>query len=252
MQQSESTAGQKLWEFMSDEAIISEDSFSELHSELPFFDCLMELYLDFLNREHQLRNGESKYYALCSLSRTQTIKACTNMMRAHVADAFASARVAADAALYALLMNMGRLSEADYLAETRAKNDALRKLGADLRSGIEIPSIVRAVHKVRSDHSPHAHADPISLASRIVTNTDGTIQYSHFQELQDRLDFRYFFMGMLWVGGMCLHAFLTIQHNEFGEDVSSLTERLNKWKIDLGDHRRAVGIFPDRPDADGF
>lgn len=252
MRQGEPSIGRKLREFMSDEAIISENAFFELRQELPFFDSLMELYLDLLNREDALRNGESKYYALCSLSRTQTIKACTNMLRAHVADGFAASRIAADAALYALMMSTGRLSEADYLAESRAKNDALRKLGADIRNGVEIPSIILAVHQVRALHSPHAHADPISLSNRIIKNIDGTIRYSHFQELDESLDLRYFFMGFLWVGGMCLRAFLDIQHREFGEDVSTLTASLDQWKSALTDHRRSSGIFPERSDTDGF
>jgi hypothetical protein len=70
--------------------------------------------------------------------------------------------------------------------------------------------------------------------------------------MDDTNDFRYFFMGMLWVGGMCFRAFLHIQEVEFAEDVSSLLARLNVWKAELHAHRRAIGVFPDQGEDEGF
>lgn len=245
-------SGRILRDFIADEINLGNDSFEDLKEEIPYFDELNEIILDFLNRKESLEPGETKYYVLCSLCRTQTIKACTNMMRWHVSDAFSATRLATDAALYALLMMLGRLSEDEYLSSRKARDDAVRQLGADIQKGVKVPPIVLAVRQVRTDHSPHAHADPITLANRMIEREGGQYQYSAFQSIDDPQQFRYYFMGMLWVGGMCFRAFLEVQQEVFGEDVSLYVERLMAWKLSLFEHRRSLEIFPDSPLEDGF
>ena len=71
--------GEKLLMFMTDEALISAASLRTLQNELSFFDSINELYLDFLNRADSLSPGESKYYMLCSLCRTQLLKSAANI-----------------------------------------------------------------------------------------------------------------------------------------------------------------------------
>jgi hypothetical protein len=242
----------RLFEYRLDEAANVDESSLLLTTELGLFDQIDQLMIDFLNRQDALRLGESKYYALCSLARTQLLKACNSMLRHHISDAFAAMRLATDAALFSMLMSNGMLSENDYLTNVRARDDAVRLLGRRIKAGEILPPILLAVRKVRSDHSSHAHADPIALANRITHFPDGSIQYSGFQQMDDANDFRYFFMGMLWVGGMCFRAFLHIQETEFGEDVSSFLARLNVSKAELHSRRRAIGVFPDRGDDEGF
>ncbi len=245
-------SGRKIREFILDETTISRNSLVILDTELQYFDSLMELILDFLNRQDELREGETKYYMLCSLCKTQIIKACINISRQHIGDAFTASRLAADAALYSLLMSLGRLSESEYMDSRTARDNAIKTLSHDVRKGVKFPDVLLAVRQVRTNHSPHAHADPISLANRIVKTPDGKLKYSTFQDLDDPLDFRYFFMGMLWVGGMCLRSFLYIQETEFKEDVRVFSNRLDVWKRSLQSHRRAIGVFPNDDNEAGF
>lgn len=244
--------GKRLKTFMEDEDNFVRFSWPELQNELIFFDQLDQIMLDFLNREHHLRDGESKYYALCSLARTQTIKACNNILRRHVGDAFNASRLATDAALFSVVMSMGLLSESDYLNNRKARDNAFRRLGQLDASAEELPQFISALRTIRSDHSAHAHADPIALANRITNYADGTVQYSGFQDVKDPLQLKYYFMGMLWVGAACLRAFLHIQETEFNEDVSRLLARLSQFKQSLHSHRCAVGLFPDLPLSEGF
>lgn len=241
----------KLHEMMMDEAQISAQSLELLHSELPFFDELIELILDFLNRNRNMQPGETKYYLMCSLVRTQLTKACLCIIRLHVSDCFSASRLAADAALFALLMAMGMLSETDYLESERVRNSSVRLLSQHIREGADFPAIVKAVWQVRKMHSPYAHADPVSLAGRVLQNADGTIAYSSFQNMEDQ-EFRYYFMGMLWVGAMCLGAFLHVQETAYGEDVTYFKQRLDRWKARIRNHRRERGIWPERGDEEGF
>jgi hypothetical protein len=244
--------GRRLREYRLDEAMNVRKSSSLLAIELTFFDGIDQLILDFLNRNDKLRPGESKYYALCSLVRTQLVKSCNNMLRHHVGDAFAAMRLATDAALFSLLMSHGMLSEDDYLTSRRARDDAVKLLGRRIKAGDSFPPIFLAVRQVRSEHSSHAHADPIALANRIRHLPDGSIKYSGFQTMDDPNDFRYFFMGMLWVGGMCFRGFLHVQETEFAEDISPFLMRLNDWKAALQTRRRAIGVFPERGNDEGF
>ncbi|NKM58479.1 hypothetical protein GFL21_28965 [Rhizobium anhuiense] len=244
--------GRRLLEYRLDEATNVQESSSVLMTELGFFDDIDQLILDFLNRGDKLRAGESKHYVLCSLVRTQLTKSCNNMLRHHVGDAFAAMRLATDAALFSLLMSHGMLSENDYLTSRRARDDAVRVLGQRIKAGVPFPPIILAIRQVRSDHSSHAHADPIALANRIKRLPGGSIKYSGFQRIDDLVDFRYFFMGMLWVAGMCFRGFLHVQEIEFAEDVSPFLTRLNDWKGALHSHRRSIGIFPERGDEAGF
>ncbi len=244
--------GTRLLEYRLDEATNVKKSSSLLADELGFFDGIDQLILDFLNRSEKLLPGESKHYALCSLVRTQLIKSCNNMLRHHIGDAFAATRLATDAALFSLLMSRGMLSENDYLTSRRARDDAVKLLGKRIKAGDTFPPIFLAIRQVRSDHSSHAHADPVALANRINKLPDGSIKYSGFQTMDDPNDFRYFFIGMLWVAGMCFRGFLHVQETEFAEDVSRFLARLNDWKAALHNHRRAIGIFPARGDDEGF
>lgn len=246
------SVARRLFEYRLDEAANVDESSLLLTTELELFDQLDQLMIDFLNREDALRPGESKHYALCSLSRTQLLKACNNMLRHHVSDAFSAMRVATDAALFSMLMSNGMLSENEYLTSRSSRDDAVRLLGKRIKAGEIFPPILLAVRKVRSDHSGHSHADPIALANRIDHLPDGSIRYSGFQQMDNDSDFRYFFMGMLWVGGMCFRAFLYVQETEFGEDITSFLTRLNIWKAELHNRRRAIGVFPDRGDDEGF
>jgi len=241
----------KLLDFIHDEDVNTENSLELLKDELPFVESLINIYLDFLNRQTNLRPGETKYYYLCSVCKTQTLKACINFLRLQISDGFSSSRIAADGALYALLMSMGRLSEDDYLNSQKARDEAIRKIGNDKKLGFEFPEILLMIREVRSMHSPHAHADPIFFVDRMIRHDSGEIGYSNFQQIND-FDYRYFFMGMLWVGGMSLRAFLYIQEKEFDENVSRFSDRLKIWTTSLYDHRRAIGIFPNRPDDEGF
>jgi len=178
-----------------------------------------------------MQEGETKFYVLCSLCRSQLLKAVADLLRLHVSGAFTSSRVGAEAAFYALLMSMGRLSERDYLENEKARTNAIRQIGNDLRDGKgSFPKILLAVREARDQHGAHAHADPLAFANRLIKTAEGEVSYTVFQQVDNDIDFRMFFLRLLWDGLMQLRAFTHIQHAVYGEDVAKLNKELDLLK----------------------
>lgn len=232
------SVGQKIRTFLLDEQNICDESLKIVENDLILFDELSELYLCFLNRQRALLEGETKFYVLCSLCRSQLLKAIADLLRLHVSGAFTSSRVGADAAFYALLMSIGRLTEQDYLENDRARADAVRKIGTDIRNGREsFPKILLAVHQARNQHGAHAHADPIAFVNRIAKDAEGAITYSVFENVDNDINFRMLFLRILWDGLMYLRAFTHIQATIYNEDVTvfdanldTLRAKIETWK----------------------
>ncbi|CAH2394265.1 hypothetical protein [Mesorhizobium ventifaucium] len=226
-----------------------------LIEDLPFLDELEGMFDDFQNRNRVMGEGEMKYYALCHLARVATLKACTASMRQHTSDGFSSSRQATDAAFYAVMMSIGRMTEDQYLNDFKHRNTLQGKIRKEIeKSGLpaDIPPIVVALQTVFYSHSKHAHADPMALANRVIQHPGGKVSLSFYQAIEDDADFRYFFLGMLWVGGMCLKAFVDIQQSVFGEDVTSFDARITAFKAKMIAQRQAIGVFPDKGVEYGF
>ncbi|MGV1803640.1 hypothetical protein ACQZ6A_17380 [Agrobacterium vitis] len=234
-------AGKYIKNFLLDEQIICKDSLIIIENDIFLFDELFSLYLEFLNRDKTLKEGETKFYVLCSLCQSQLLKAIADLLRLHVSSAFTSSRIGAEAALYALLMSMGRLSEQDYLDSEQARTNAIKKIGKDLKNNNgSFPRILMAVREARNQHGAHAHADPLSLANRIIRNGEGSIRYTAFQEVDNDIDFRKLFLRLLWDGLMYLRAFTHIQQTVYEENISELDSRLEALKDKLEAWKKAL------------
>lgn len=243
-----------LFSMIADDANNLSWSLTRLSAELPFVEELDGIYNDFQNRRSDLREGETKYFALCHLARVATLKACTAMMRNHVSDGYTSSRQAADAAFYAVMMSIGRMTEEQYQSDFMHRVTLQRNIRNEIKKGLPqgMPPIVAALQMVFYEHSKHAHADPMALANRVIVQPDGSVLFSFYQPIDDDTDFRYFFLGMLWVGGMCLKAFVDIQKRVFDEDVQHFVDRIDAFKANMIRHRQAMGVFPDMGIEHGF
>ncbi|MER8832335.1 hypothetical protein NKJ72_21375 [Mesorhizobium sp. M0045] len=236
---------------MLDEAANADATMQRLGAELVLLDRMDRTFADFLSRRPDAMEGEGKYFVLASLARIQILKSCANYVRLHIGDAYSASRLAADAAFYATMISLGHMSEEEYQRDFRKRNSLAKSIRRKIDSGEDFPPIVAALLFVTKEHSAHAHADPISLANRTRCDEQG-VTISFFQDIEDDKDLKYLFMGMLWVGSMCLKAFVDIAARDFGEDVSGFLARLEAWKADILAHRRAIGIFRDVPDGAGF
>src|SRR4051794_39635148 len=112
----DASPGGILHRFLLDEQANAEHAIHCLDVELTLIDRLDELYCHWLfpADPHRLRKGETIYFAFCSLTRTQVLKACADLLRYEIGEAFGSARVAAEAAFYALMVSVGKITEDDY------------------------------------------------------------------------------------------------------------------------------------------
>ncbi|WP_421423337.1 hypothetical protein [Agrobacterium rosae] len=237
------STGQKIRHFLQDEQNICEESLKIIENDLVLFDELSAFYLEFLNRPRELQEGETKFHILSSLCRSQLLKAVSDLLRLHVSSAFTSSRIGAEAALYGLLMSMGRLSEQEYLESEQARTNAIKKIGKDLKNNAEsFPKILLAVREARNQHGVHAHADPLAFANRLIKNDEGTISYTVFQEVENDIDYRMLFLRILWDGLMYLRAFTHIQQTVYDEDVSELNVNLDVMKAKLETWKRALMI----------
>lgn len=236
---------------MLDEAANANSTMQQLRAELVLLNRIDRLFADFLSRRPEAMEGEAKYFVLASLARIQILKACANYVRLHIGDAYSASRLAADAAFYATMMSLGHMSEEEYKQDFRKRNSLAKSIRRKIDGGEVFPPIVAALLVVTKQHSAHAHADPISLANRTKRDEQG-VTISFFQDIEGEKDLKYLFMGMLWVGSMCLKAFVDIAARDFGEDMSDFLARLAAWKAEILSHRRALGIFPDATDEAGF
>jgi hypothetical protein len=195
--------GKRLLDFIHDEENNLKNSLYDLAEELHFFDELAEIYNAWLNQEHALLAGESKYYALCSLARSNIYQACSSYCRQHFSTAMVGARIALDAAFFAEMMAKGYLSEDDYLAGQKKRsglsNTAKMELKKGKKLGERVPQLLKAMSML-SEHG--AHPSPPTWANRIITEDKG-IFLSFFQKLStaiiSSISFFPFFGSAAWL-----------------------------------------------------
>jgi hypothetical protein len=236
--------GKRLLDFIHDEENNLKNSLYDLAEELHFFDELAEIYNAWLNQEHALLAGESKYYAFCSLARSNIYQACSSYCRQHFSTAMVGARIALDAALFAEMMAKGYLSEDDYLTSQKKRsglsNTAKMKLKKGKKLGERVPQLLKAMSML-SEHG--AHPSPPTWANRIITEDKG-IFLSFFQEAIDSDHLKYQFLSILWFGGMALESFLHIGREVFQQDTDRWLLLLRDWKGRMEANKTKFGISP--------
>lgn len=235
--------GKRLFDFIHDEEINLKNSLYELAEELHFFDELTEIYNAWLNQEHDLLSGHTKYYALCSLARSHIYQACSSYCRQHFSTAMVGARVALDAAFFAEMMSKGYLSEDEYLHDQKKRSRLGRTAWDELKKG-KLDERVRRVLQAMNSLSDHgAHPSPPTWANRIVMEDKG-IFLSFFQEAVDSDHLKYQFLSILWFGGMALSSFLHIDREVFQQDTARWLLLLEEWKERMEANRTKLRISP--------
>jgi hypothetical protein len=236
--------GKRLLDFIHDEENNLKNSLYDLAEELHFFDELAEIYNAWLNQEHALLAGESKYYALCSLARSNIYQACSGYCRQHFSTAMVGARIALDAAFFAEMMAKGYLSEDEYLNDQKKRGRLSSTAWDELKKGNKLDERVRGLLQAMNSLSDHgAHPSPPTWANRIVTEDKG-IFLSFFQEAIDNDHLKYQFLSILWFGGMALASFLHIGREVFQQDTDRWLLALSEWKERMEANKTKLGIQP--------
>ncbi|MEH2510176.1 hypothetical protein V1291_001530 [Nitrobacteraceae bacterium AZCC 1564] len=235
--------GRRLFDFVQDEEINLKNSLYDLAEELHFFDDLAEIYNGWLNQEQHLLEGESKYYALCSLARSNIYQACSSYCRLHFSSAMVAARMALDAAFYAEMMARGYLSEDQYLNSQSKRTSLGRTAWAELKKGNDLGGRVRPILTAMNTLSEHgAHPSPRTWANRIMG--EKSVALSFFQNAKDSNHLKYHFLGILWYGGMALESFLLIGREVFRQDIDHRLSMLEEWKDRMETNKQKFGIWP--------
>lgn len=237
--------GKRLLDFVHDEENNLNNSLYDLAEELHFFDELAEIYNSWLNQSNALLQGESKYYALCSLARINIYQASSGYCRQHFSTAMVGARIALDSAFFAEMMAKGHLSEDEYLESrkkrSRLSNQARTALSNGEDLGKRVPQLLKAMSML-SEYG--AHPSPPTWANRLITEDRG-IFLSFFQKAIDRDHFKYQFLSILWFGGMALESFLHIGREIFQQDTTNWLLLLDDWKERMEANKAKLGISPD-------
>jgi hypothetical protein len=236
--------GKRLFDFIHDEEDNLKNSLYDLAEEIHFFDDLAEIYNEWLNQEHALLAGESKYYAFCSLARSNIYQACSSYCRQHFSTAMVGARIALDAALFAEMMAKGYLSEDEYFNDQKKRSRLNRTAWDELKKGNKLDERVRRLLQAMNLLSDHgAHPSPPTWANRIIMEDKG-IFLSFFQEAIDSDNLKYHFLSILWHGGMALESFFHIGREVFQQDTDRWLLILSEWKGRMEANKARFGIWP--------
>lgn len=222
-----------------------------LRSEMQFYDRLDFMYQSFLYNSPKLKKGETKFFAFAEIVRGQILRSLSNVMRHHLTDALAVSRTAAEAAFYAKMLAESRLTEEQYFNDSRLRNGLLRQVKKQLEKKELVDPTVRDLRDVVSAHSRNgSHADPSIFAFRIREDGSGSVGVPFFQA-PAKADIQHYFLGMLWVGNLCLKAFIEIARDHFEHESTATLAEVHAFNDLIRSYRTEKNIGP-QPAAGAF
>ncbi|MBU6234305.1 MAG: hypothetical protein KGQ41_00535 [Alphaproteobacteria bacterium] len=162
--------------------------------------------------------------------------ATASYMRCHLNEAYASGRIAIDAALNAGLILQDRSLQVKYLNREAPFDKTVRHYKSLPKKGLEVHKFIPALIDINQKCSMLCHADISSFLHRVnieKSKETQTLYVQYFQFSQDKNEFKIHFLQTIQIFVLCLEIF-----SEFLVDEKKILPK--KWHEELTELGTAI------------